>query len=161
MRIDGVTEVSAVRIGWSAGHVHDHEASRAAEQKPERTRVFCSVDRIKLWLWPGHGRRADDQLDGVEKQIAVSDSNRPVRFASKSYFFNQRTIFFSHNKSTNKIFSHNLSAKRTWQNVDLAGLCAAVLQIQPTRTGMAGWDLVLSKGDKEGTQTRPQAHVTD
>ena len=38
-------------------------------------------------------------------------SHRPVRLAYKPYFFNQRTIFFSHNKSTNSIFSHGLSVK--------------------------------------------------
>jgi hypothetical protein len=31
----------------------------------------------------------------------------------KPYFFNERTMFFSHNKSANSTFSHNLSAKRT------------------------------------------------
>jgi hypothetical protein len=29
------------------------------------------------------------------------------------YFFNQRTVFFSHNKSANSTFSHVFSAKRT------------------------------------------------
>ena len=37
---------------------------------------------------------------------------RPVRLAYKPYFFGQRIIFFSHNKSTNSTFSHGLSAKR-------------------------------------------------
>ena len=35
------------------------------------------------------------------------------RFAYKLYFFNQRTIFFSHNKSVNGTFNHGLSGKRT------------------------------------------------
>ena len=39
--------------------------------------------------------------------------NRPVRLAYKTYFFSQRTVFFSHNKSVNSIFSHGLSAKQT------------------------------------------------
>ena len=38
-----------------------------------------------------------------------------VRLTYKSYFFSQRTIFFSHNKSTNSTFSYSLSAKRTGQ----------------------------------------------
>ena len=37
---------------------------------------------------------------------------RPLRLASH-IFFSQRTIFFSHNKSANNTFSHDLSAKRT------------------------------------------------
>ena len=38
--------------------------------------------------------------------------NRTVRLSYKPYFFSQRIIFFSHNKSVN---SHGLSAKRTGQ----------------------------------------------
>ena len=37
----------------------------------------------------------------------------PVHLAYKPYFFSQRTVFFSHNKSANSAFSHGLSAKRT------------------------------------------------
>ena len=37
----------------------------------------------------------------------------PIRLAYKPYFFSQRTVFFSHNKSVNSTFSHGLSAKRT------------------------------------------------
>ena len=40
---------------------------------------------------------------------------RPVRLAYMMYFFSQRIIFFSHNKSTNSTSSHGLSAKRTGQ----------------------------------------------
>jgi len=36
-----------------------------------------------------------------------------LRLAYKPYFFSQRTVFFSHNKSANSTFSHGLSAKRT------------------------------------------------
>ena len=36
----------------------------------------------------------------------------PVRWAYKPYFFSQRIIFFSHNKSTNSTFSHDLSASK-------------------------------------------------
>jgi len=39
-----------------------------------------------------------------------------VRLAYKPYFFNQRTIFFSHNKSVNSTLSHGLS-KWTWQYI--------------------------------------------
>ena len=41
-------------------------------------------------------------------------NKRPVRLAYKPYFFNQQTIFFSHNKLANSTFSHDLSIKRTW-----------------------------------------------
>ena len=44
---------------------------------------------------------------------ALHKDNRPVRLAYKQYFFSQRTIFFSHNKSTNNTFRHDLSAERT------------------------------------------------
>ena len=37
----------------------------------------------------------------------------PVCLAYKPYFFSQRTIFFSHNKSANSTFSHGLSTKQT------------------------------------------------
>ena len=52
---------------------------------------------------------------------------RPVRLAYKPYFFSQRTIFFSHNKSANSTFSHGLSAKRIgpvegiWRNLEEFG----------------------------------------
>jgi hypothetical protein len=45
---------------------------------------------------------------------SVSMSNDyigPVRLSYKPYFFNQRTIFFSHNKSANNTFSHDFSTK--------------------------------------------------
>jgi len=45
--------------------------------------------------------------------------HRPVRLAYKPYFFSQRTIFFSHNKSANGIFSHGLSAKHKKNTKDL------------------------------------------
>ena len=52
----------------------------------------------------------------VIREIAgLAPYERPVRLAYKPYFFTQRTIFFSHNKSTNSTFSHGLSAKRTGQ----------------------------------------------
>ena len=43
----------------------------------------------------------------------LSEGYRPVRLAYKLYFFSQRTVFFSHNKSANNTFSHCLSIKRT------------------------------------------------
>jgi len=43
-----------------------------------------------------------DLAKGVSKTIAY-----------KPYFFSQRTVFFSHNKSINSTFSHVLSTKRT------------------------------------------------
>ena len=36
--------------------------------------------------------------------------------AYKPYFFSQRTIFFSHNKSANSTFSHGLSVKQAQTN---------------------------------------------
>ena len=44
--------------------------------------------------------------------LVVINESRKIRSAYKSYFFSQQIIFFSHNKSANNIFSHNLSAKR-------------------------------------------------
>jgi len=38
--------------------------------------------------------------------LLILFSLRPVRLAYKLYFFSQRTVFFSHNKSANSIFSH-------------------------------------------------------
>ena len=38
-----------------------------------------------------------------------------VRLAYKPYFFSQRTIFFSYNKSVNSTFSHSLSIKQRRQ----------------------------------------------
>ena len=52
---------------------------------------------------------------------------RPVRLAYKPYFFSQRTVFFSQNKSANSTFSHGLSAKRIgpvegiWRNLEEFG----------------------------------------
>ena len=40
---------------------------------------------------------------------------RYVRLTYKLYFFSQRIIFFSYNKSVNSIFNHGLSVKRTGQ----------------------------------------------
>jgi len=37
---------------------------------------------------------------------------RPVRLAYNSYFFSERTVFSSYNKSAHGTFSHDLSAKR-------------------------------------------------
>ena len=49
----------------------------------------------------------------VATQLSFPDGFRPVRLGYKSYFFNQRIVFFSHNKSANGTFSHGLSTKRT------------------------------------------------
>ena len=37
----------------------------------------------------------------------------------KPYFFSQRTVFFSHTKSANSTFSHDLSAKQAQTNMAL------------------------------------------
>jgi len=39
--------------------------------------------------------------------------------AYKPYFFSQRILFFSYNKSANGTFSHGLSAKRTGQLLEI------------------------------------------
>ena len=44
---------------------------------------------------------------------------RHVRLAYKPYFFSQRIVFFSHNKSANNTFGHGLSTKRTWHIIDI------------------------------------------
>ena len=49
----------------------------------------------------------------IKQTPKISNIVRPVHLAYKSYFFSQRIIFFSHNKSANSTFSHGLSAKRT------------------------------------------------
>ena len=49
------------------------------------------------------------QMDTSKEEV----DHCPVRLAYKPYFFSQRTVFFSHNKSVNNTFSHDLSAKRT------------------------------------------------
>ena len=38
----------------------------------------------------------------------------PVRLSYESYYFSERTVFFSHDKSANNTFRHGFSAKRTW-----------------------------------------------
>jgi len=43
----------------------------------------------------------------------------PIRLSYEPYFFSERTVFFSHNKSENNTFQHGLSTKRTgpeWSN---------------------------------------------
>jgi len=51
-----------------------------------------------------------------------------VRSVYKPYYFNQRTIFFYHNKSVNSTFNRGLSAKRTRQRFLVGSwLCFACL----------------------------------
>jgi len=45
----------------------------------------------------------------------------PVRWTYKPYFFSQQTVFFSHTKSTNSTFSHDLSVKQAQTNRALIG----------------------------------------
>ena len=49
----------------------------------------------------------------------VAQQLRHVRLTYKPYFFSQRTVFFSYNKSANSTFNHDLSAKRTGQRSKL------------------------------------------
>jgi hypothetical protein len=54
----------------------------------------------------------------------------PVRLSYKSVLFQPRTIFFFHNRSTNNIFSHGFSAKRTRPhqlNIIQFKLCVSLL----------------------------------
>ena len=37
----------------------------------------------------------------------------PVRLSYEMYYFSERTMFFSHNKSVNSIFNHDFLSKRT------------------------------------------------
>ena len=61
---------------------------------------------------------------------------RPVRLAYKPYFFSQRTVFFSHNKSANSTFSHGLSAKRIGRLlVNKQSNTSYVLKASPRRLG--------------------------
>jgi len=53
--------------------------------------------------WPSHIRR----IDALFVWTCL---------AYKTYFFSQRTVFFSHTKSVNSTFSHNLSAKQAQTN---------------------------------------------
>jgi len=45
------------------------------------------------------------------RNYVISGGSATTYLVYKPYFFSQRTIFFSHNKSANSIFSHGLSAK--------------------------------------------------
>ena len=65
---------------------------------------------------------------------------RHIRFAYKPYFFRQRTIFFSPNKSANGIFSHDLSAKRTWLINQMVGQKLSIVtdKLQTTRHCILG-----------------------
>ena len=56
---------------------------------------------------------------------------RHVRLAYKSYFFSQQTIFFSHNKLANNIFSHGLSRAlivSSSSNMDFLGVLLYVYE---------------------------------
>jgi hypothetical protein len=48
-----------------------------------------------------------EECHGDEENIG------PIRLSYKPYFFSERTVFFSHNKSANNTSNHGLSAKRT------------------------------------------------
>jgi hypothetical protein len=51
-------------------------------------------------------------------------------FAYKLYFFSQRTVFFSHNKSANSTFSHGFSAKQIGRSITMQLLLVMVPQQQ-------------------------------
>jgi len=50
-----------------------------------------------------------------EKTWVMVDK-RHIRLAYNLYFFSHRTVFFSHHKSANSTFSHDLLAKRKGQS---------------------------------------------
>jgi len=74
---------------------------------------------------------------------------RPVRLAYKPYFFSQRTIFFSHNKSANNIFSHDLSGERD-----------KYLQNQEPRDGATRHVTVAREKKRRGEHDAKEGHVT-
>jgi len=45
--------------------------------------------------------------------LTTSNDKGPARLSYEPYYFSERTIFFSHNKSANSTFSHGFSAKQT------------------------------------------------
>ena len=45
--------------------------------------------------------------------LQVGSVGIPIHLSYETYFFSERILFFSHNKSANSTFSHGLSAKRT------------------------------------------------
>jgi len=68
---------------------------------------------VPEWFWTQSNIGVQDTCsmepeEHPEKVLYVTNDLRPVRLAYKPYFFNQRTLFFSHNKSTNSTFSHGL-----------------------------------------------------
>jgi hypothetical protein len=48
--------------------------------------------------------------------MAPTIDQRPVRLSLSAKSASHSTVFFSHNKSTNNTFSHDLSVKQTWRN---------------------------------------------
>ena len=57
---------------------------------------------LSILTCSGHQHNTEDLRSSSEEHhcsISYSESYHPVRLAYKPYFFSQRTIFFSHNKS--------------------------------------------------------------
>ena len=50
----------------------------------------------------------------LASNIASGKRHGLVCLSYEPYYFSERTVFFSHNKSANSTFSHDFSAKRTW-----------------------------------------------
>jgi hypothetical protein len=63
----------------------------------------------------------------------------PVRLSYKPYFFNERTLFFSHNKSANNTCSHGLSAKRTEPSSEFTIFCYFVTIYNILRQLFMAW----------------------
>ena len=76
---------------------------------------YCST------FWENFSRTKQGLCDTAQRKAQV-----PVRLSYKLYFFSQRIVFFSHNKSVNGTFNHGLSAKQTAQRI-LSRLALAII----------------------------------
>jgi len=66
--------------------------------------------------WPGRHGNPPPQPRQVTSRADTSSlvwHSGPVRLSYEPYYFSERTVFFSHNKSANSTFSHGFSAKQT------------------------------------------------
>jgi len=52
--------------------------------------------------------------DITNTQIISIVKKSSIHLSYETYYFNERTVFFSHSKLANSTFSHDLLAKRTW-----------------------------------------------
>jgi hypothetical protein len=82
-----------------------------------KTEVNPTYEGMRQQLLRCPNIRNPEQPEGkLLLDLAVLFSNglfNPVHLSCEPYYFSERTVFFSHNKSANSIFSHDFSAKRT------------------------------------------------